>query len=79
MRRLTSMSKVNDYVSAMLADGWQVLRSRKHLVLGSPDGGVILAISKTARDGSSTPRNALSLLKRKRREYESGRCYDASL
>lgn len=69
MCKLTSMSKVNDYLDDLLAEGWQVIRSHKHIVLGSPDKLVILTIPKTARDGSSTPKNSLALLKRKRREY----------
>ena len=69
MCKLTNMSKVNDYLENLLAEGWQVVRSRKHLVLGSPDGNVSLTLPKTARDGSSTPRNSLALLKRERREY----------
>lgn len=73
MCKLTSMSKVNDYLDDLLADGWQVIRSRKHVIIGSPDKLVILTISKTARDGSSTPRNSLALLKRKRREYDDYR------
>ena len=73
MCRLTSMQKVNDYLDDLLACGWQVLRDRKHLVLGAPDGSISLTLPKTARDGSSTPRNTLALLKRKRREYDTGR------
>lgn len=69
MCKLTSMSKVNDYLDDLLAEGWQVLHSRKHLVLGSPDSSVTLTIPRTARDGGSTPKNSLALLKRKRREW----------
>lgn len=73
MCKLTSMQKVNDYLDNLLAEGWQVIRSHKHLVLGSPDKIITLTIPKTAKDGSSTPKNSLALLKRKRREYVSNR------
>lgn len=71
MCKLTSMSKVNDFLDDMLAEGWHVIREHKHVVLGSPDNLVTLTIPKSARDGSSTPRNSLALLKRKRREYHA--------
>lgn len=73
MCKLTSMERVNDYLDELLADGWQVLRNRKHLVLGAPDGSMSLTLAKTARDGRSTVKNSLALLKRKRREYVSYR------
>lgn len=67
--KLTRMDRVNAYLEDLLADGWQVLRSRKHLVIGSPDGSVKATVAVTAKDNSSTAKNALALLKRKRREY----------
>ena len=69
MCKLTTMQRVNAYLDDLLAEGWQVLRDHKHLVLGSPDGSIRLTLPKTAKDGSSTPKNSLALLKRKRREW----------
>lgn len=69
MSKLTRMSKVNDYLEALLAEGWRVLRSHKHVVVSSPDGSIKATVAATAKDNSSTAKNALALLKRKRREY----------
>lgn len=73
MCKVTNMSKVNDYIDDMLAEGWCILRCHKHVVIGSPGKVITLTIPKTAKDGSSTTRNSLSLLKRKRREYANYR------
>lgn len=69
MCKLTTMQKVNAYLDDLLAEGWQVLRNHKHLILGSPDGSISLTLPKTAKDSNSSSKNSLALLKRKRREY----------
>lgn len=73
--KLTSMSRVNAFLDELLAVGWQIARSRKHLIVQPPEGGASITISRTAKDGRSTARNALALLKRKRREYDGLRGY----
>lgn len=69
--RLTTMSKVNDYLMELLDIGWTVARSSHHIKLLSPDGVRRLSLPTTIKDKGTTSKNVLASCKRCRREYEN--------
>lgn len=67
--RLTTMSKVNRAIEALLDCGWSIQRDRKHLVLSAPDGQGRVTIMRTAPDRGHRTENILAELRRQRRKY----------
>lgn len=69
MGKYTSMGKVNEVIRQMLRQGWTIERTKKHLVLRSPDG-YSATVGKTIRDAGHGAANSLSQIRRYWREYE---------
>ena len=68
MQHLTTNKRLNKALNELMSEGWQVLRSSKHLVL-QDNRGHRLYMPRTTPDRGTTAANYMAAIKRIRRQY----------